>query len=150
MFQALFWIFSPFWSSFGWMCARVSLRAGNPWKTCVGVFETDFKQFQFVFRQTTCTYSESWGPVEKIFWPPTRGVAVGKKMTQNPKFGSKKFFPKFCQKKHSLITQNRFWLIFVKKIEWTCSKIFPDARTHRRTDVIPQVSNYFVERPKIT
>ena len=33
----------------------------------VGVFETDFKQVPFVLRQTTHTYSESWGPVEKIF-----------------------------------------------------------------------------------
>ena len=32
----------------------------------VGVFETDFKQIPFVFRQTTCTYSESWGPVEIV------------------------------------------------------------------------------------
>ena len=26
----------------------------------VGVFEIDFKQVPFVFRQTTCIYSESW------------------------------------------------------------------------------------------
>ena len=32
----------------------------------VGVFETDFQQFPFVFRQTTCTYSESWGLVENL------------------------------------------------------------------------------------
>ena len=43
----------------------------NSWKSLknlkVGVFETDFKQVPFVFRQTTCTYSESCGPVEKFF-----------------------------------------------------------------------------------
>ena len=33
----------------------------------VGVFETDFKQVPFVLRQTTHTYSESWGLVEKFF-----------------------------------------------------------------------------------
>ena len=32
----------------------------------VGVFETDFKQVPFVFRQTTCTYSESLGPIENL------------------------------------------------------------------------------------
>ena len=32
----------------------------------VGVFETNFKQVPFVFRQTTSTYSESWGPVENF------------------------------------------------------------------------------------
>ena len=43
----------------------------NSWKSLknlkVGVFETDFKQVPFVFWQTTCTYSESWGPVEKSY-----------------------------------------------------------------------------------
>ena len=43
----------------------------NSWKSQknkkVGVFETDFKQVLFVFRQTTCTYSESWRPVENLF-----------------------------------------------------------------------------------
>ena len=77
--------FCPFWPKIvqnwplGWMCARVSLRADK-----VGVFETDFKQFPFVLRQTTHTYSESWGPVEK--------------MTQKPKIVSKIFFPNFCLK----------------------------------------------------
>ena len=33
----------------------------------VGVFEIDFKQVPFVLRQTTHTYSESCGPVEKFF-----------------------------------------------------------------------------------
>ena len=78
----------------GWMRGGVPLRAGNPWKTWnylkpvlskfhwppalienpkksrrnlkIGVFESDFKQIPFVFRQTTCTYSESWGPVENF------------------------------------------------------------------------------------
>ena len=45
----------------------------------VGVFETDFKQVPFVFRQITCTYSECWGPVENLC------AAVGKKMTEKPK-----------------------------------------------------------------
>ena len=52
-----------------WLDVRTSLFKG--WKSLknlnIGVFETDFKQVQFVFRQTTCTYSESWGPVEKFF-----------------------------------------------------------------------------------
>ena len=43
----------------------------NSWKSLknlkVGVLETDFKQVPFVFRQTTCTYFESWGPVENFF-----------------------------------------------------------------------------------
>ena len=35
--------------------------AGNPRKKLkAGVLETNFKQIPFVFRQTTCTYSESW------------------------------------------------------------------------------------------
>ena len=59
----------------------------------VGVFETDFKQVPFALRQTTHTYSESWGPVENFFDPPG-----AKKMTQKPKFVSKKFFPYFCLK----------------------------------------------------
>ena len=46
----------------------------NSWKSLKilkeGVFETDFKQVPFVFRQTTCTYSESWGPLENIFFNP--------------------------------------------------------------------------------
>ena len=33
----------------------------------VVVFETDFKQVPFVLRQTTYTYSESWGPVQNSF-----------------------------------------------------------------------------------
>ena len=57
----------------------------NSWKWLknlkVGVFETDFKQVPFIFRQTTCTYSESWGPVEKFFDPPP---------TQKPKWGGVK------------------------------------------------------------
>ena len=51
----------------------------------VGVFETDFKQVPFVFRQTTCTFSESLRPEENVCDPP---------------------------KKHSLITQKRFWPFF--------------------------------------
>ena len=58
--------FCPFWPKivqnwpFGWMCASLK-------NLKVGVFETDFKQVPFVLRQTTHTYSESWGPVEKFF-----------------------------------------------------------------------------------
>ena len=48
----------------------------NSWKSQknqkVGVFETDLKQVPFVFRQTTCTYSESWGPVENFSDPPKK------------------------------------------------------------------------------
>ena len=32
----------------------------------VAVFEIDFKQVPLIFRQTTHTYSESWGPVENF------------------------------------------------------------------------------------
>ena len=35
----------------------------------VGVFETNFKQVPFVFRQNTCTYSESLGLVENFCEP---------------------------------------------------------------------------------
>ena len=49
----------------------------NSWKSLknlkVGVYETDFKQVPFVFRQTTCTYSESWGPVENFCDTPAPG-----------------------------------------------------------------------------
>ena len=42
----------------------------NSWKSQknlkVGVFETDFKQVPFVFRQTTCIFSESLKPVENV------------------------------------------------------------------------------------
>ena len=68
----------------------------NSWKSLknlkVGVFETDFKQVLFVFRQTTCTYSESSGPVENYF----ELFFGGKKMTQKPKIVSKFFSPNFA------------------------------------------------------
>ena len=75
----------------------------NSWKSRknlkVGGFETDFKQVPFVFRQTTSTYSESWGPVEKFFDPPPGGwVGGGQKMTQKLNFGSKNVFPQFFLK----------------------------------------------------
>ena len=38
----------------------------SPENQKVGVFETDFKQVPFRFRQTTRTYSESWRPVEAL------------------------------------------------------------------------------------
>ena len=56
----------------------------------VGVFETDFKQVPFVFRQTTCTYSESWRPVENFCDPP----------------------PLILPKKYSFITQKLFLPFF--------------------------------------
>ena len=65
----------------------------------VGVFETDFKQVPFLFRQTTCTYSESWGPVENLCDPhplAVRGAVVGKKMTEKmteKNFLCQYFFP---------------------------------------------------------
>ena len=62
--------FCQFWPKifqnwpFDWMCATVSLKGWESLKNLkVGVFETDFKQVPFVLRQTTHTYSESWGPV---------------------------------------------------------------------------------------
>jgi len=51
-----------------WLDVCTSLFKG--WESLknlkVGVFETDFKQVPFVLRQTTHTYSESWGPVENF------------------------------------------------------------------------------------
>ena len=48
------------------ICLDVCNSLFKAWKSLknlkVGVFETDFKQVPFVFRQTTCTYSERWGP----------------------------------------------------------------------------------------
>ena len=50
---------------------QIRPKFGHSWKSWknlkVGVLETAFKQVQFIFRQTTCTYSESWGPVEIAF-----------------------------------------------------------------------------------
>ena len=44
----------------------------------VVVFETDFNQVQFVFWQTTCTYSESWGALENLCDPlPPGGSGRG-------------------------------------------------------------------------
>ena len=47
-----------------WMCLFKGWKSRKNLK--VGVFETDFKQVPFVFRQITCKYSESWGPVENL------------------------------------------------------------------------------------
>ena len=47
-----------------WMCFFKGWKSLKNLK--VGVFETDFKQVPFVFRQITCTYSESCGPVENF------------------------------------------------------------------------------------
>ena len=49
-------------------CVDVSLGLEIPENLKVGVFETDFKQVPFVFRQTTHTYSESWGSAENPGW----------------------------------------------------------------------------------
>ena len=55
----------------GHLAGGVDVSLDEGWKSLknlkVGVFETDFKQVPFVLRQTTCTYSESWGPVENIY-----------------------------------------------------------------------------------
>ena len=77
----------------------------------VGVFGTDFKQVPFVFRQTTCTYSESWRPLENVCDPPLPWVGVGEKMTEK-NFSGQNFFPLILPKKHSLITQKQFWPFF--------------------------------------
>ena len=85
------------WSKLAiWLDVCNSLFKG--WKSLknlkVGVFGTDFKQVPFVFRQTTCTYSESWGPVEKFFWPPHPGGRGGYKNDQNTQIWVKNIFPK--------------------------------------------------------
>ena len=50
------------------VCTSLFIKGWESLKNLqVGVFETDFKQFPFVLRQTTHTYSESWGPVENFF-----------------------------------------------------------------------------------
>ena len=91
-----FWLFSPFWpfwpttgqnGPFCWMRGRVPLSWKSLKNLKVGVFETYFKQIPLVFRQTTCTYSESWGPLENLSDPQPP-----------PRF----FFTK--------ISQNRFWV----------------------------------------
>ena len=83
MFQALFLIIFAIlailaknWSKLAiWLDVWKSPFKG--WKSMknlkVGVFETDFKQVSFVFRQTICTFSESWGPVENLCDPPLGG-----------------------------------------------------------------------------
>ena len=86
------------------------------------------RQVPFVFRQTTCTYSESWGPVETFFW------GRGQKMTQKLNFGSKNFFPSILPKKHSLITQKRFWPSF---------GVFPGFLGFPRTICFGGLSLYF-------
>ena len=53
-----------------WLIWLEAVIAGWLKNLKVGVIETDFKQVPFVFRQTNCTYSESWGPVENFFDPP--------------------------------------------------------------------------------
>ena len=61
--------FGQNWPKFGLNFANLA-GCWNSWKSWknlkVGVFETDFKQVPFVFRQTTCTYSVSWRPVENV------------------------------------------------------------------------------------
>ena len=68
--MALFGLYSP---NFGLSLANLA-GCWNSWKSRknlkVGGFETYFKQVSFLFQQTTCTYSESWGPVENFFDPP--------------------------------------------------------------------------------
>ena len=65
------------WSKLAvWLDVCNSILKG--WKSLrnlkVGVFETDFKQVPFVFRQTTCTYSQSWLRSPKPFSGlPTNG-----------------------------------------------------------------------------
>ena len=94
------------------MCAT---SVGSLFKE-VGVFETYFKQVPFVLRQTTHTYSESWGPVENFFDPPPphpQGVGRGqKKNDPKTKFWVKNLFPLILLKKHILLTQKRFWPFF--------------------------------------
>ena len=72
----------PFWAKISpklaiWLDVCTSLFKG--WESLknlkVGVFETDFKQVPFVLRETTHTYSESWGPVENFFDPTWWGGA---------------------------------------------------------------------------
>ena len=84
----------------------------------VGVFETDFKPVPFVFHRTTCTYSESWGPVENLCDTPVpwgarwvKNDRKTEKMTEK-NFLCQNFFPLILPKKHCLITQNRFWPFF--------------------------------------
>ena len=47
-----------------WLGEKMTENPGKNLK--LGLFETDFKPVPFVFRQTTCKYSESWRPVENV------------------------------------------------------------------------------------
>ena len=118
-------LFGQNWPKFDLNLANLA-GCWNSWKSQkkqkVGVFETNFKQVQFIFRQTTCTYSESWGPVENLCDLPTppppsggpRRVRNDRKTKKWPKkiFRVKNFFPLILPKKHSLITQKQFWPFF--------------------------------------
>ena len=109
-------LFGQNWPIFGLNLANLA-GCWNSWKSQknqkVGVFETDFKPVPFVFRQTTCTYSESWRPVENVCDPPPRcgGGGVVEKWPKKI-FRVKNVFPLILPKKHSLITQKRFWPFF--------------------------------------
>ena len=62
-----------YWNSLkSHLCCHKYFKGGKSLKNLkVGVFETDFKQVPFVCRQTTCTYSEIWRPVENLCDPHT-------------------------------------------------------------------------------
>ena len=82
-FLIIFTILAKNWSKLAiWLDVWESHFKG--WKSLknlkVGVFETDFKKDPFVYRQTTCTYSESWGPIENLCDtppPPPHGGGRG-------------------------------------------------------------------------
>ena len=108
-------LFGQNWPKFDLILANLA-GCWNSWISQknhkVGFFETDFKQVPFVFWQTTCTYSESWRPVENVW----RGVwelgAGGVGGNDRKKFSGQKFFPLILPKTHSFITQKRFWPFF--------------------------------------
>ena len=77
----------PFWPKLTQIWPKLANLAGcwNSWKSeknlKVGIFQTDFTQVPFVFRQTTCTYSESWRTVENVCgWKNNRKNFLGSKI----------------------------------------------------------------------
>ena len=84
-----------------WLIWLDAVIAGNRWKKEV-FLKPIFKQVPFIFQQTTCTYSESRGPVENLCDPHTPPGGGGVKKDRIV----------FCGKKFSLILpKNIVWLL---------------------------------------
>ena len=88
----------PFWPKLTQIRPKFG-HSWNSWKSWknlkVGVLEIAFKQVPFIFRPTTCTYSESWVPVEIALAPPPPPPTPGGGGNKND---PKKFFDKNFEK----------------------------------------------------